>query len=92
MQDYQARQLAFGLGLDKQQMRQFGQLVRKLYSLYQECDASLVEVNPLITTKAGDVVALDAKINIDGSALYRQAEIAEMRDASQEDERELGSG
>ena len=88
LQDYQARQLAFGLGLDKQQMRQFGQLVRKLYSLYQECDASLVEVNPLITTKAGDVVALDAKINIDGSALYRQAEIAEMRDASQEDERE----
>jgi succinyl-CoA synthetase beta subunit len=88
LQDFQARQLAFGLGLDKQQMRQFGALVKKLYTLYQECDASLVEVNPLITTKAGDVVALDAKINIDGSALYRQAEIAEMRDASQEDERE----
>ena len=88
LQDFQARQLAFGLGLDKQQMRQFGALVKKLYTLYQECDASLVEVNPLITTKAGDVVALDAKINIDGSALYRQAKIAEMRDASQEDERE----
>ena len=88
LQDFQARQLAFGLGLDKQQMRQFGQLVKQLYTLYQECDASLVEVNPLITTKAGDVIALDAKINIDGSALYRQAEVAEMRDASQEDERE----
>ena len=88
LQDFQARQLAFGLGLDKQQMRQFGQLIKKLYTLYQECDASLVEVNPLITTKAGDVIALDAKINIDGSALYRQAEVAEMRDASQEDERE----
>ena len=88
LQDFQARQLAFGLGLDKKQMRQFGDLVRKLYTLYQECDASLVEVNPLITTKAGDVVALDAKINIDGSALYRQPEIAEMRDPSQEDERE----
>ena len=88
LQDYQARQLAFGLGLDKQQMRQFGKLVQNLYALYQDSDASLVEVNPLITTKSGDVVALDAKINIDGSALYRQAEIAEMRDASQEDERE----
>ena len=88
LQDFQARQLAFGLGLDKKQMRQFGQLVRSLYALYQECDASLVEVNPLITTQAGDVVALDAKINIDGSALYRQGEIAEMRDMSQEDERE----
>ena len=88
LQDYQARQLAFGLGLDKQQMRQFGKLVQDLYALYQDSDASLVEVNPLITTKSGDVVALDAKINIDGSALYRQAEIAEMRDASQEDERE----
>ena len=88
LQDFQARQLAFGLGLDKKQMRQFGDIVKRLYSLYQACDASLVEVNPLITTKAGDVVALDAKINIDGSALYRQAEIAEMRDSSQEDERE----
>ena len=85
LQDYQARQLAFGLGLDKQQMRQFGDIIRKLYRLYLDCDASLVEVNPLITTKAGDVVALDAKINIDGNALFRQPKIEELRDASQED-------
>ena len=88
LQDYQARQLAFGLGLDKKQMRQFGNLVKRLYTLYQECDASLVEINPLITTGAGDVLALDAKINIEGNALYRQPELLKMRDLSQEDERE----
>jgi succinyl-CoA synthetase beta subunit len=88
LQDYQARQLAFGLGLDKKQMRQFGNLVKRLYTLYQECDASLVEINPLITTGAGDVLALDAKINIEGNALYRQPDIVKMRDLSQEDERE----
>jgi succinyl-CoA synthetase beta subunit len=85
LQDYQARQLAFGLELDKQQMRQFGDLVKRLYRLYQDCDASLVEINPLITTKAGDVVALDAKINIDSAALFRQPRLLEMRDTSQED-------
>jgi succinyl-CoA synthetase beta subunit len=74
LQDYQARQLAFGLGLDKKQMRQFGNLVKRLYKLYQEC--------------AGDVIALDAKINIEGNALYRQPELVKMRDISQEDEAE----
>ena len=88
LQDYQARQLAFGLGLDKKQMRQFGDLVKRMYKLYLESDASLIEVNPLITTKAGDIVALDGKINIDGSALFRQPEIAALRDPSQEDEAE----
>ena len=88
LQDYQCRQLAFGLGLDKNQMRQFGGLIKKLYQLYLDCDASLIEVNPLITNKAGDIVALDGKINIDGSALFRQKDIAELRDPSQEDEAE----
>ena len=88
LQDYQARQLAFGLGLDKKQMRQFGDLIRKLYQLYLDCDASLVEVNPLITNKAGDVIALDGKINIDSNALFRQPKLVEMRDISQEDEKE----
>jgi len=88
LQDYQARQLAFGLELDKQQMRQFGDLIKKLYQLYLESDASLIEINPLITTKAGDILALDGKINIDGSALFRQPRIAELRDPSQEDEAE----
>ena len=88
LQDYQARQLAFGLELDKGQMRQFGDLIKKMYKLYLESDASLIEVNPLITTKSGDIVALDGKINIDGSALFRQPAIADLRDPSQEDEAE----
>ena len=85
LQDFQVRQLAFGLELDKKQMRQFGDLLKKLYQLYLDTDASLIEVNPLITNKAGDVIALDGKINIDGSALFRQPKIAELRDLSQED-------
>lgn len=88
LQDYQARLLAFGLELDKKQQRQFGDLLKKLYQLYLDVDASLIEINPLITNKAGDVVALDGKINIDGSALYRQPHIAALRDPSQEDEAE----
>ena len=88
LQDYQARQLAFGLELDKKQMRQFGDLIKKLYKLYLDTDASLIEVNPLITNKAGDVIALDGKINIDGSALFRQPKLVELRDESQEDEKE----
>jgi succinyl-CoA synthetase beta subunit len=85
LQPYQARQLAFGLGLYKTQSRQFADLVSKLYRLYEDCDASLVEVNPLIVTKAGDVLSLDAKINIEDNALYRQKALLELRDLSQED-------
>ena len=88
LQDYQARQLAFGLGLNKKQMYQFGDLVKKLYQLYLDTDASLIEVNPLITNTDGDVIALDGKINIDGSAMFRQGAIAELRDPTQEDEAE----
>jgi succinyl-CoA synthetase beta subunit len=88
LQDYQARQLAFGLDLDKTQMRQFGNLIKRMYRLYPECDATLVEVNPLIVTKSGDVVALDAKINIDGNALYRQPKLVDLRDITQEDDKE----
>jgi succinyl-CoA synthetase beta subunit len=85
LQDYQARQLAGGLGLDKAQSRQFADLIRRLYRLFLECDASLVEVNPLIVTRSGDVIALDAKINIEDNALFRQKRLAELRDPSQED-------
>ena len=85
LQPYQARELAFGLDLDKKQSRQFADLIGKLYRLFQECDASLVEVNPLIVTRGGDVVALDAKINIEDNALFRQSRLLEMRDESQED-------
>lgn len=88
LMSYQARQLAFGLGLDKRQSRQFEDLIRRLYKLFVECDASLVEVNPLIVTTAGDVLALDGKINIDSSALFRQPKLVELRDPTQEDEKE----
>jgi succinyl-CoA synthetase beta subunit len=88
LQPYQARQLSFGLGLDRNQGRQFADLISRLYRLYQECDASLVEVNPLIVTRGGDVVALDAKINIEENALFRQQRLVELRDPSQEDDME----
>ena len=88
LQDYQARQLAFGLGLNSKQTRQFGDLIKRMYRLFDECDAALVEVNPLIVTKAGDIMALDAKINIDSSALYRQPQLVELRDITQEDDTE----
>jgi succinyl-CoA synthetase beta subunit len=85
---YQARTLAFGLGLDKAQHSEFQAILGKLVKLFVECDASLVEINPLIVTKDGRIVALDAKINVEDNALFRQARLAGMRDPSQEDERE----
>ncbi|NNM61089.1 MAG: ADP-forming succinate--CoA ligase subunit beta, partial [Steroidobacteraceae bacterium] len=85
LQDYQSRQLAFGLGLEGAQIAQFGRIARALYELYLARDASLVEVNPLIVTGGGDLVALDAKINIEDNALFRQQELAALRDPSQED-------
>ena len=88
LMDYQARQLAFGLGLSKTESCQFGDLIKRLYRLYLDCDASLVEVNPLIVTKGGDVIALDAKINIEDNALFRQSRLVELRDPSQEDDKE----
>jgi succinyl-CoA synthetase beta subunit len=85
LQDFQARQLAYGLGMDKAQSKQFADIIRKLYRLFLECDASLVEVNPLIVTKSGDVMALDAKINIEDNALFRQERLTWLRDPTQED-------
>ncbi len=88
VQDEQARQLADGLGLNDKQSSQFADLLERLYRLFMECDASLVEVNPLIITGSGDVLALDAKINIDDNALFRQERLTALRDPSQEDEKE----
>lgn len=88
LQPYQGRYLAFGLGLESGQVKAFGKILASLYRLYLEQDASLVEINPLIVTPEGELVALDAKINIDDSALYRHENIRALRDISQEDERE----
>jgi succinyl-CoA synthetase beta subunit len=85
---YQARRLAFGLGLDKGQHAEFHTILCKLVKLFVDCDASLVEINPLIVTKDGRIVALDAKINVEDNALFRQPRLAGMRDPAQEDERE----
>ena len=85
LMDYQIRQLAFGIGLHKELLRQFSIIVKRMYVLFLENDASLIEVNPLIVSKTGEVIALDAKINIDSNALFRQKEIMSYRDASQED-------
>lgn len=85
LQGYQARELAFGLGLKGPQIGEFQSLVMALYRLYVEKDLSLVEINPLIVTRAGALVALDAKINVDANALFRHPELAQLRDASQED-------
>ena len=85
---HQSRRIAFGLGLDASQSASLGRILGNLVRLVHECDASLVEINPLIVTKAGRIVALDAKINVEDNALFRQQKLAAMRDPAQEDERE----
>ena len=87
-QPYQGRELAFKLGLEGKQVQQFSALFMGLAKLFHELDCSLLEINPLVITETGDVHCLDAKVNIDGNALYRQKAIEAMRDLSQEDERE----
>ncbi|HID46231.1 MAG TPA: ADP-forming succinate--CoA ligase subunit beta [Chromatiaceae bacterium] len=91
LQPYQARYLAFGLGLEGEQIKIFGKILAALYRLYLEKDVSLMEINPLIVTADDGLMALDAKINIDDSALYRHADIKALRDISQEDEREAAA-
>jgi len=88
LQPYQARQLGFFMDLNKEQVDQFTRIMLALYRIFTELDAALVEINPLIVTAEGNVMALDAKLNFDSNALYRQKAIAEQRDFSQEDERE----
>lgn len=89
LQPYQCRRMAFALGLSGAQIGEFQKIAMALYKLYLEKDASLVEINPLIVTGDGTLVALDAKINIDANAIYRQERLALMRDESQEDPMEL---
>ena len=88
LQASQCRVMAFALGLSGKQVEEFSTIAQGLYRLYLEKDASLVEINPLIVTGEGRLVALDAKLNIEDSALFRQKEIAGWRDATQEDQME----
>ena len=91
-QPFQGRAMAFALGLSGKQVGQFADVFLRLSRLFHECDCSLVEVNPLVVTEDGDVLCLDAKINVDNNALYRQRALAAQRDLSQEDEREAEAG
>lgn len=91
LQGYQCRKLAFALDLEGTQIRAFQGFMEKLYKMFVESDASLVEINPLVVTTAGDLIALDAKINLDDNAFHRQGELFAMRDVSQEDPREAAA-
>jgi succinyl-CoA synthetase beta subunit len=88
LQPYQGREIAFGLGLEGDQVKKFVKLLINFSKMFVEKDLSLVEVNPLVITKEGEMLCLDGKINIDDNALYRQPGLLSMRDTSQEDERE----
>lgn len=85
---FQCREVAFKLGLVDKQINQFVKLMTGLGRMFTECDLNLLEINPLVVTQSGELVCLDGKISIDDNALYRQPNLKEMRDATQEDERE----
>ncbi len=87
LSSFQVRRVGFALGLGAQ-LKALGTLLQGLYRLFTEKDCSLVEINPLVVTGEGELLAIDAKINLDDNALYRHPDLAELRDPSQEDERE----
>jgi succinyl-CoA synthetase beta subunit len=89
LQPYQARNLAFGLGLPGGLLSQSVPFITALYRAFEAVDASLVEINPLLMTKAGDLIALDAKVNFDDNALFRHPELVELRDFEEEEELEV---
>ena len=89
IQPYNARKLAFALGLEGKQVGAAVKLIIGVYNAFMAHDASLVEINPLVVTKAGEVMALDAKMNFDDNALFRQKEVSELRDEDEEDPAEL---
>lgn len=86
---FHAREIAFGLGLSGDQIKSASKLLSGLYQAFLDLDASLVEVNPLVVTGSGEVIALDAKMNFDDNALYRQPKVMELRDEDEEDPMEL---
>ena len=88
-QSYQARKIAFGLGLEGAALKSFVPFMMKLYKAYEETDASMLEINPLIITNDDKIIALDAKMNFDDNALYRHQEISAYRDLDEEDALEI---
>ena len=89
MSDFYARRLAFSLGLTGKQVGTFGRFLASMYKAFLALDCDIVEVNPLVVTGAGEIVALDAKVSFDDSALYRHPDIEKLRDESEEDAKEL---
>jgi succinyl-CoA synthetase beta subunit len=89
LQPFQARRLALGLGLEGDQLKQGVGFITALYKAYEETDCSLAEINPLVVSKSGEVLALDAKMNFDDSAMYRHSDIQTLRDVDEEDPLEV---
>ncbi len=87
-QEFQGRRLAFESGIAADVIRPVGAMLAKLYEVFEAEDATLVEVNPLLINKAREAIALDAKVTVDGNALFRHSDVAELRDVSAEDEQE----
>jgi succinyl-CoA synthetase beta subunit len=92
IQPFHARKIAFGLGLEGNQVASCVKFVTAMYRAFVDLDCSIVEINPLVVTGAGDVIALDAKMNFDDNALYRHKDVEEMRDEDEEDPAELEAG
>jgi len=88
LQGHQCRRIGFALGFDNNQRKQLTSILQSLYKLFTEKDLSLVEINPLIINKEGNLVAIDAKVGIDDNALFRHPQLEELRDPTQEDEKE----
>ncbi|MEX0798008.1 MAG: ADP-forming succinate--CoA ligase subunit beta [Bacteriovoracaceae bacterium] len=86
------RKLGFGIGLKGETLKKANKFFEGLYNMYMAKDCSIAEINPLVTTKSGDVIALDAKLNFDDNALFRHPDIEELRDLSEESEQELEAG
>lgn len=91
LQDFQAREMAFALGLGPEIMSHAVKTIRGCYRALRDLDASMLEINPLVISKSGELLALDAKMGFDDNALFRQAKISELRDKTQEDPREMAA-
>ncbi|HEX9448367.1 MAG TPA: ADP-forming succinate--CoA ligase subunit beta [Dongiaceae bacterium] len=89
IQAFHARRIAFGLGLEGNQIASAGKFIAAMYRAFTELDCSIVEINPLVVTGAGDVLALDAKVNFDDNALFRHKDVEDLRDEDEEDPAEL---
>jgi len=92
LRPFQARELAFALGLEGDAFKQGYRFIQALYEAFEATDSTIAEINPLVLTPSGDVVAVDAKINLDDNALYRHPDLAELRDIHEEDPTEVEAG